>query len=62
MDRFETHHLLGKPFDKAVVLLKGIIEIFELPDFKHSARSGKFQDRVDGLQSSQISAADRLRS
>ncbi len=57
MKCFETHHWLGDPFDKAVVLLKDIIEIFDLPDFNDSTCSGEFQDRIYGLQASQIGAA-----
>lgn len=54
MKCFETHHRFGDPFDKPMVLFKDIIEIFDLPDFNHVARSREFHDRVDGLQTSQI--------
>ncbi|MBB6262608.1 hypothetical protein FHS77_003190 [Paenochrobactrum gallinarii] len=38
-------------------MFKDIIETFDLPDFDHIARSCEFQDRVDGLQTSQIGFA-----
>lgn len=57
MERLAPHHRLGDPLDKPMVLLKDIIEIFDLPDFNHVARPGEFQDRVDGLPSSQIGSA-----
>lgn len=57
MKCFEAHHRFGDPFDKAVVWLKDIIEIFDLPDFYHVDRSREFQDRVDGLQTDQIGSA-----
>ncbi|WOC16383.1 hypothetical protein MP213Fo_18650 [Pseudochrobactrum sp. MP213Fo] len=49
MECFEARLWLGDPFDEAVILLKDIIEIFDLPDFKHSTRSREFQDPVNGL-------------
>ncbi|WOC16373.1 hypothetical protein MP213Fo_18550 [Pseudochrobactrum sp. MP213Fo] len=39
MERFEAHHWFGDPFDKAMVLLKDDVEIFDLPDFNHLARA-----------------------
>ena len=56
MERFEAHHWLGDPFDKAVILFHDIIEIFDLPDFNDVARSGALQDRINNLQASQVSA------
>ena len=56
MERIEAHHWLGDPFNKAVILFKDIIEIFDLPDFNDFARSGELQDRVNSLQASQVSA------
>lgn len=54
MKCFEAHHRFGAPFDKAVVLLKDIVEIFDLLDFYYVARSREFQDCVDSLQLGQI--------
>ncbi|MHC3941675.1 hypothetical protein ACI0FR_03005 [Paenochrobactrum sp. BZR 201-1] len=56
MERFEAHHLFGDPFDKTTVLLKDIVQIFDLPDFNHVACACEFQDDVDGVQSGQICA------
>lgn len=54
MECFKAHHWFGDPFDKAVVLLKDIVQVFDLPDFNHVACACEFQDGVDGVQSGQI--------
>lgn len=50
MERFDAHQRFGDPFDQAVILLKDVIEIFDLPDFNHVDCSDEFQDRVDSSQ------------
>ena len=57
MECFEAHHWFGDPFDKAVVLLKDIIDVFYLPDFDNITCSGEFQEGVNRLKASQIGAA-----
>jgi hypothetical protein len=52
MECFKTHHWFGDPFDKAMVLLKYIVQIFDLPDFNHGTCADELQNRVYGLQSS----------
>ena len=37
MKCLEAQHVFGNPFDKAVILLKDVIEISYLPDFNHLA-------------------------
>lgn len=54
MERLKAHHRLGNALDEPMVLLKDIIEIFNLPNFNLIALSGEFQDGVDSLQSGQI--------
>ncbi|MBB6262320.1 hypothetical protein FHS77_002892 [Paenochrobactrum gallinarii] len=49
MERFEVHHLFGDPFYKAMILLKDIVQIFDLPDFNNGACVCEFQDGVDGV-------------
>ncbi len=43
MECLDAHHWFGDPFDKAVVLLKDIIEVFYLPVFDNITCSGEFQ-------------------
>jgi len=57
MDCLEGHHWFGDPFDKAVILFKDLVEVFDLPDFNERTGSREFQDRVDSLKASQIGAA-----
>ena len=57
MKRLETHHWFGNPFDKAVILLKDVIEVFDLKDFKHPARTSDFQDRGHSLRTGQVRSA-----
>lgn len=57
MERLEAHHRPGDPFDKPMVLLKDVIEIFDLADFYHGAGSSDFKDHIHSLQSGQIGSA-----
>jgi len=49
MKCLEAHHRLGDPFDEAVILLKDVVEIFNLPNFNYMTSSCEFQDRVHSL-------------
>ena len=57
MKCLEAHHRPGDPLDEPVVLLKNVVEIFDLSDFNYIARSCEFKARIYSLQASQIGAA-----
>ena len=54
MKCLEAQHVFGNSLDKPVILLKDVVEIFNLQDFHHLARARDFQDRVYSLCTSQI--------
>jgi len=49
--------VFGDPLDEAMILLKDVVEIFNLQDFNHFAVTGDFQDCVYSLCSGQIGSA-----
>lgn len=57
MEYFKVHHWFDDPFDETMVLLQDIVEIIDLSDVNHFARSSELRDRVDCLQPSQIGSA-----
>lgn len=57
MERLEARHRARDPLDEAVILLKNVVQVFDLPDLNCVASAGGFQDRIDRLQTSQIGTA-----
>ncbi len=57
MKCLEAQQLFGNSLDKPVILLKDVVEIFNLQDFNHLAVTGDFQDCVYSLCSGQIGSA-----
>ena len=49
MKRFEAQHVFGDPFDETMILFENVVEVFDLKDLDQLVRTGKVQDRVDGL-------------
>ncbi len=57
MKCLEAQHVFGNSLDKPVILLKDVVEIFNLQDFNQLAVTGDFQDCVYSLCSGQIGSA-----
>ncbi len=57
MKCLEAQHVFGNSLDKPVILLKDIVEIFNLQDFNHLAVTGHFPDCVYSLCSGQAGSA-----
>jgi len=57
MEGFEPHHGLGDFFDKPVVLFDPVVQVLDLEYFNKKHPSGRQQQQVDALHSSQVGAA-----
>lgn len=57
MEGLEAYHRAGDPLDETMVLLKNVVQVFDLPDLDDAAAAGEFQDRVYRLQAGEIGAA-----
>ncbi len=49
--------MFGKPLDETMILLKDIVEIFDLQDFNRLTCTSDFRDVVYSMSSSQIGSA-----
>lgn len=54
MEGLEPEHGTGDPLDETMILLKDVVEIFDLHDLDHAAGAGELQDHIDALQPRQI--------
>ncbi len=57
MKRLEAQHVFGEALDEAMILLKDVIEIFDLKNLNHLACVRDFQDYVYSLSTGQIGPA-----
>ena len=57
MEGFEAHHRLRDPLDKAMILLKDIVQIFDLENVYLRALAREFQDDVNRLKPRKVGAA-----
>ena len=57
MERSEAEHPPRDALDEPMILLKDIVQIFDLQYFDGLPCSGEFQDHIHGLQPRQVGAA-----